>query len=592
MTNAQDTDQTLKVDAASTVKTPSFTYRKTKAEVLERLKEIVENNEDLNKAEVDYLKTTFYKFHRAETETLCQKFLEDGGKIEDFLPAPDPDEAVLKQYMATIKERRQEERQEEDKIKEENLQKKQAILDQLKACVEKPEEANQSYESFHKWQEEWNAITLIPAEKVNELWKSYQQYREQYYDLDTLDDNLRQKDFEQNLKEKEQLIQEAEGLSQMDDVVSAFTKLQNIQESFRAVGPVAKDKRDEIRERFKAAASVINKKHQAHFESLRKQENENFEAKKALCDAVEEINKQTKNDHRTWNKLTEKVIATQAKWKTIGFTPQKLNAQVFDRFRKACDEFFKAKGEFYKQNREKQDADLKRRLELCQQAEELQDSTDWQRTASKIINLQKEWKTLGYVPRKQNESTWNRFQTACNHFFDARKASGKGNDKPEEVENLKKKKEIIEKIKAIDLTQPTKENIELFIGLQKEWSGIGYVPMRNMRKINDSYKRVADKVYDAFRDQMTSLQMDDFKSKLEGKNHDDLYKENKRLTRMRSMLSSQLQTYERNLSFMDSKSKQGNALITEITRKVDKLKKDLQTVEDKLALINKQAKEN
>lgn len=577
---AQTTDPTPEETAK-----PLFKTCQSKAEVVARLKQIVQDNEEINKNEIDYLKQAFYKFHKAEIEDLCQKFLEDGGKMEEFLPAPDPDESIFKAEMSVIKDRRNAEREEQDKIKEDNYEKKLSIIEKIKALLGDPEKANQSYKEFKELRTQWNEIKQVPAEKANDLWKNYQLYCEEFYDLLKLNNEFREYDFKKNLELKTKVIEAAEKLEDADDIVSAFHQLQKLHEEFRAIGPVAKDLREQIWTRFKAASTIINKRHQTHFENLKKQEDQNLADKTALCEEVEAIKIEDITNHTQWENLTKKVLDIQTKWKTIGFTPQKMNAAIFERFRKACDLFFKSKGEFYKNKREEQAENLKKRIKLCEQAEALQDSTEWKATAAKLVELQKQWKSIGSISKKYSQSTWTRFSKACDHFFEERKKNG-GSFNNVEVENLKKKKDIINSLKAIDTEDTSDENIKNFRALMKDWNSIGHVPYKEKDKVYEAYHAVIDKLFEAFHLSVAQHKLNNFKSSLTNRKEDSLGRERSRLARMRDGMKNDLKTYENNLCFLNSSSKRGNSLIAEVNRKVEKLKNDIKLIEEKIAAID------
>ena len=584
-TNNDTTDPVNKDSETAESEKPTFELRHSKAEVVARLKQIVQDNEEINKAEIDYLKQAFYKFHKAEIETLCQKFLNEGGKIEDFLPAPDPDESTFKAEMSVIKDRRNAEREELEKLKEENYGKKLAIIEQIKAMLGDPEKANQSYKDFKELRAQWNDIKQVPAEKAGDLWKNYQLYCEEFYDLLKLNNEFREYDFKKNLELKTKIIEAAEKLEQADDIVSAFHQLQKLHEEFRAIGPVAKDLREQVWTRFKAASTVINKRHQAHFENLKKQEDQNLIDKTALCEQVEALKLDGITTHTQWEDLTKKVLDIQAKWKTIGFTPQKMNTVIFERFRKACDIFFKAKGEYYKKKREEQANNLKKRIELCEQAEALQDSTDWKETAAKFVDLQKQWKAIGSVNKKNSQQTWNRFTKACDHFFEQRKQNA-SSFVSAEVENLKKKKDIINRLKEIDTENTDEANVKAFRALMKEWNNIGHVPYKEKDKIYEVYHATIDKLFEAFHLSVAQHKLEDFKSSLANRKDDSLGRERSRLVRMRDGMCNDLKTYENNLCFLNSSSKRGNSLIAEVNRKVEKLNNDIKLVEEKIAAID------
>ena len=409
----------------------------TKKEVLDRVKEIAHGEEAPQKEEVEYLKTAFYKLHIAEREAKLKEYIDGGGDPEAYQITPDEDEEVFKAEMGVIKERRQQIFREQEAEKEENLKKKQAIIEKIKAMVTSPEEASKTYQEFKTLQQEWRDIKAVPAESANELWRNYQLYVEQFYDLLKLNSEARELDFKKNLEAKTRLCEAAEKLADETDVISAFHQLQQLHQEYREIGPVSKELREEIWQRFKAASTVINKRHQQHFEDLRAREEDNLEKKTALCEKVEAINGEENKGSGDWERHTQEIIAIQAEWKTIGFAPQKMNVKIFERFRAACDVFFARKAEYFKTLKDsfKENADKKRAL--IEKAKALQDSTEWRSTSDKLIALQKEWKTIGVVPKKLGDQLWEEFLGACNKFFEARNAAGAG-QRNEEHENLEK----------------------------------------------------------------------------------------------------------------------------------------------------------
>ena len=421
---------------------------KSKKEVIERLKEIAHSDDDPQKDEVEYLKTTFYKLHFAEREADMKAYIEAGGDPDTYKVTPDEDENTFKAEMSVIKEKRAKLFLEQEKEKQEDLKKKLDIIEKIKAMATSPEEANKSYQDFKKLQQEWKEIKLVPAEKANELWRNYQLYVEQYYDLLKLNNEAREYDFKKNLEIKTHLCEAAEKLADENDVISAFHQLQKLHQEYRETGPVAKELREEIWARFKAASTVINKRHQQHFEELRSKEEENLTKKTALCEKVEEIAKEEIKNAGDWDKKTKEIIAIQAEWKTIGFAPQKMNVKIFERFRAACDDFFGRKADYFKELKQKFAENAEKKKALVEQAQALQDSTDWKATSDKLVALQKEWKTIGMVPKKLGDKLWSDFLTACNHFFDARNNANAGT-RTEERANLEKKRDIISQLKAL-----------------------------------------------------------------------------------------------------------------------------------------------
>lgn len=565
---------------------------KTKGEIIERMKEIAHSDEHPQKGEIDYLKTVFYKLHFAEREADMKAYLEGGGDPANYKVLPDEDEEVFKAEMGVIKEKRAKLFLEQEKEKQENLKKKLDIIEKIKAMVTSPEEANKSYQDFKKLQQEWKEIKLVPAEKANELWRNYQLYVEQYYDLLKLNSEAREYDFKKNLEIKTKICEAAEKLGTEEDVISAFHQLQKLHQEFRETGPVAKELREEVWARFKAASTIINKRHQQHFESLRAKEEDNLTKKTALCEKIEEIAKEEIKTAGEWEKKTKDIIAIQAEWKTIGFAPQKMNVKIFERFRAACDDFFSKKAEFFKNMKQQfaENADKKRAL--IEQAKALQDSTEWKSTSDKLIALQKEWKTIGMVPKKLGDKLWNEFLTACNHFFEARNSANAGT-RNEERTNLEKKRGIIEQLKA--LAENAGDNIQDKVReLIDEYNAVGHVPFKEKDKLYKEYHDILDKLYKELNISTARRRLDKFKNNLKNvaeKGADALDNERARLMRRYEAIKQEVQTYENNLGFLNASSKKGNSLIDEMNRKVQKLKDDMNLVREKIKAIDAENKD-
>lgn len=565
---------------------------KSKSEIIERVKEIAHSDEHPQKGEIDYLKTIFYKLHFAERETDMKAYLEGGGDPANYKVLPDEDEEVFKAEMGVIKEKRAKLFLEQEKEKQENLKKKLDIIEKIKAMVTSPEEANKSYQDFKKLQQEWKEIKLVPAEKANELWRNYQLYVEQYYDLLKLNSEAREYDFKKNLEIKTKICEAAEKLGTEEDVISAFHQLQKLHQEFRETGPVAKELREEVWARFKAASTIINKRHQQHFESLRAKEEDNLTKKTALCEKIEEIAKEEIKTAGEWEKKTKDIIAIQAEWKTIGFAPQKMNVKIFERFRAACDDFFSKKAEFFKNMKQQfaENADKKRAL--IEQAKALQDSTEWKSTSDKLIALQKEWKTIGMVPKKLGDKLWNEFLTACNHFFEARNSANAGT-RNEERTNLEKKRGIIEQLKA--LAENARDNIQDKVReLIDEYNAVGHVPFKEKDKLYKEYHDILDKLYKELNISTARRRLDKFKNNLKNvaeKGADALDNERARLMRRYEAIKQEVQTYENNLGFLNASSKKGNSLIDEMNRKVQKLKDDMNLVREKIKAIDAENKD-
>lgn len=565
---------------------------KTKGEIIERMKEIAHSDEHPQKGEIDYLKTVFYKLHFAEREADMKAYLEGGGDPANYKVIPDEDEEVFKAEMSVIKEKRAKLFLEQEKEKQENLKKKLDIIEKIKAMVTSPEEANKSYQDFKKLQQEWKEIKLVPAEKANELWRNYQLYVEQYYDLLKLNSEAREYDFKKNLEIKTKICEAAEKLGSEEDVISAFHQLQKLHQEFRETGPVAKELREEIWARFKAASTIINKRHQQHFEEVRAKEEDNLTKKTALCEKIEEIAKAEIKTAGEWEKKTKEIIAIQAEWKTIGFAPQKMNVKIFERFRAACDDFFSKKAEYFKNMKQQfaENADKKRAL--IEQAKALQDSTEWKSTSDKLIALQKEWKTIGMVPKKLGDKLWNEFLTACNHFFEARNNANAGT-RNEERANLEKKRSIIEQLKA--MAENAEGNIQEKVReLIDEYNGIGHVPFKEKDKLYKEYHDILDKLYKELNISTARRRLDKFKNNLKNvaeKGSDALDNERAKLMRRYEAIKQEVQTYENNLGFLNASSKKGNSLIDEMNRKVQKLKDDMNLVREKIKAIDAENKD-
>lgn len=568
---------------------PTF---KNKQEVLERVKELAHSEEVPSKDEVDFLKTVFYKLHFAEREEAQKKYLEEGGDPEKYQLLPDEDEKAFKAEMAIIREKRAKVFMEQEAEKQENLKRKLEIIDKIKAMATSPDEANKSYQEFKTLQQEWKEIKAVPAEKANELWRNYQLYVEQFYDLLNLNREAREYDFKKNLDLKTKLCEAAEKLDEEPDVISAFHQLQELHQQYREIGPVAKELREEIWARFKAASTVINKKHQQHFESLRQQEETNLARKTELCEKVEAIGKEENNTANDWEKRTKEIMEIQTEWKTIGFAPQKMNVKIFERFRAACDDFFNRKAEFFKQLKERLAENAAKKKALVEKAQVLCDSTEWKSTSDKLIALQKEWKTIGTTQKKIGDQLWNDFLTACNKFFEARNAANAGT-RNEEHANLAKKRGIIEQLKA--LAEEAGDNLQEKVQqLIAEYNAVGHVPFKEKDKVYAEFHEIVDKLYKEFHISNARRRLDNFKSNLKNvakRGEDALDSERGRLMRRYEQLKQEIQTYENNLGFLNASSKKGNSLIDEMNRKVQKLKDDAQLVREKIKAIDAENKE-
>ena len=580
-----------KEEEATTTEEPKKVY-KTKQEILERVKEIAHGDENPVKEEIDHLKTLFYKLHIAERDAKQKEYLDAGGDPEKYVALPDDDEESFKAEMGIIKEKRAKLFQEQEAEKQENLKRKLAIIEQIKNMVTSPEEANRSYQDFKKLQAEWKEIKAVPAEKANELWRNYQLYVEQFYDLLKLNSEAREYDFRKNLELKTRLCEAAEKLADEPDVISAFHQLQKLHQEYREIGPVAKELREDMWARFKAASTVVNKKHQQHFENLRAKEEDNLARKTALCEKVEAIAQKENKSASDWEKRTREIMDIQAEWKTIGFAPQKMNVKIFERFRAACDDFFGRKAQFFKDMKARFAENAEKKRALVMQAQALQDSTEWKSTSDKLIALQKEWKTIGMVPKKLGDQLWNDFLTACNKFFEARNAANAGT-RSQEHANLAKKRDIIQQLKAV-AEEAAADAQETVMKLVDEYQSIGHVPYKEKDKLYKEYHAVTDKIYKELNISTARRRLDNFKSNLKDmakRGEDALDNERARLFRQYENIKQEVQTYENNLGFLNASSKKGSSLIDEMNRKVQKLKDDMNLVREKIKAIDAENRE-
>ena len=564
----------------------------TKKEVLDRVKEIAHGEEAPQKEEVDYLKTVFYKLHIAEREARLKEYIEGGGDPEQYQITPDEDEEVFKAEMGIIKERRQQQFREQEAEKEENLKRKLEIIEKIKGMVTSPEEANKTFQEFKALQQEWREIKAVPAEKANELWRNYQLYVEQFYDLLKLNSEAREYDFKKNLELKTKLCEAAEKLAEESDVISAFHQLQKLHQEYREIGPVSKELREEIWNRFKAASTIINKRHQQHFEGIRAREEENLAKKTALCEKVEAIAAEENKGSGDWERHTKEIIELQTEWKTIGFAPQKMNVKIFERFRAACDDFFGRKAEYFRSLKDTFKENAEKKRALIEKAKALQDSTDWKSTGDKLINLQKEWKTIGMVPKKLGDQLWDEFLGACNKFFEARNAATAGT-RGEEHANLEKKRDVIARLKLV--TEEAGDNLQETVQqLVAEYQAIGHVPFREKDKLYEEYHAVLDKLYKELNISVAKRRLNNFKQNLKQvaeRGENALDNERARLFRQYEAMKQEIQTYENNLGFLSVSSKKGNSLIDEMNRKVQKLKDDMNLVREKIKAIDAENRE-
>lgn len=573
----KDTQQTLDYSNAS------------REELLSALKELLAKDIDDIKNEVEQIKQVFYRKVKTELEEAKRKFLEDGGEEIDFKPEKDELDEQLKELLNEYKSKKSAHTARIDAEREHNLLQKQHILERMKVLVESNDDVSTHINEFRELQKKWKTIGQVPQANVSEIWKVYTTYQESFWDLIKINNELREYDFRKNLEIKQQLCETAEKLEAEEDVVSAFHQLQKLHEEWHETGPVAREFREDIWTRFKNASSVINKKHQGHFDGIRKLEEDNLELKEALCQKLETIETASLNSYKAWDEATKQVIALQEEWRTIGFAPRKMNHKIFDRYRAACDTFFNAKSEFYKASKNVLGDNLEKKRQLCEQAEALKDSTDWKATSDKMIQLQKDWKKIGPVAKKYSDDIWKRFIAACDYFFE-QKQKNSTDVRSVESENLSKKKELIAAIQALD-TVEDKEAAEVLTQLRDyiaRWNEIGHVPFRDKDKIYKEYRTNVDKIFEKLNVDANQRRLDNFKSNLKdmsSKGENKLLREREKLVRAYEHLKSEISTYENNIGFLTTNNKKGSGLIREMERKIEALKEEAGLIEQKINLI-------
>ena len=576
-------------EVAAGEETVATTGKLSKEEILEKLTGLVGAAADATRNEVEALKQAYYKIHRSEVDELKKAFLTAGGEEKDFVAPEDETESKIKELLNVYKEKRAAILAEEERVKAANYALKLQLIDQLKALTESQEDFNKLYNDFKDIQQRWKEVKAVPQEHVSELWKNYQIYSEKFYDIIKINNQFRDYDFKKNLEMKTALCETVEKLQTEPDAISAFHQLQKLHQQWREIGPVAKELREDLWSRFKAASTIINKRHQEHFEGLKAKEQENLEAKTAICEQIENIDFQALKSFKDWEEKNKEVIALQDKWKTIGFAPKKSNVKIFERFRAACDVYFNRKSEFYKNIKDEMEKNLELKKALCEKAEALKDSTDWKSTTEKMIALQKEWKTIGSVARKHSDAVWKRFISACDYFFE-QKNKNASSQKSVEQTNLAAKKALIEKINTLDEADHD-EALAVLKGYMAEWNTIGHVPFKEKDKVYKEYHEAVDQQFDRLKVDQNDRKMQTFRSNLSDMSNGErgkgkLYGEREKLMRMYERMKNELQTYENNIGFLSISSKGGGGLLKEMERKIDKLKNEMALIIKKIDAID------
>lgn len=556
----------------------------TREEILSRIEAIAKEEDVLNcKAEVESLKVQFYRLRTIELDAARKEFVAEGGEETLFIPGPDTLEAPFKEAMNSIKAKRNAWLKAQEEEQEANYAAKLELLAQLQQLVEKAGQGTPDTAEFKSVQARWKEIKNIPQAKVADLWKQYQLLGEQFYDVLKINHEFREYDFKKNLEAKSRICETAEALTTDEDVIGAFRQLQQLHNEFRETGPVAPELREEVWTRFKAASTIINRRHQEHFEGKKEQERVNLEKKTALCEEIENIDYATLTNYQAWNTATDKILELQAQWKEVGFAPQKMNLKIFERFRAACDEFFKRKSDYYKEVKSSLAANLEKKKQLCEMAEQLKESEEWKETADKLTRLQKEWKATGPVAQKYSDALWKRFVAACDTFFERRNAQTSSQRKSEQ-ENLKQKQAVIEAIKAIDTTAEESEQVKQLNTLIAQWNSIGHVPFKEKDKMHKEYKESVNALYERLHVNATERKLADFRNNI-AKGGNSLQRERDRLIRQYENLKSEIATYENNLGFLNASNKKGQSLVDVMRQKMEKLKGDAEVILKKIRLV-------
>ena len=568
--------------------TPSHHAASSKVQLIESLKELIDKEVDAVKDEVETIKQLFYKKAKVEIEELKKTFIEENGEESEFITPKDELEETFKSLLNTFRTKKANLFAQLEKEKETNLIQKQHILEQMKVLVDSNDDVSVHINEFRTLQQKWKSIGQVPQVASTELWKQYNLYQESFWDLIKINNELREYDFKKNLESKNLLCDAAEKLASEKDVISAFQHLQKLHEEWHELGPVAREMREQIWNRFKEASTVINKKHQSYFDTIRKLEDENYEVKTALCEKIEAFDFSHLNNYKGWDEATKTVLEWQEEWRSIGFAPRKVNQKVFDRYRKACDGFFAAKAEFYKETKNVLTQNADKKKALCEKAEALKESTDWKETGDKLIQLQKEWKTIGPVAKRLSDDLWKRFITACDYFFEQKNKNTSG-QRNVEAENLAKKKELIAKIAAFEKTDNPAESLTGLRAIMAEWSTIGHVPFKEKDKVYKEYREAVDKQFETLNVDASNRRIESFRSNLKdmsSKGENKLYREREKLVRAYEHLKSEIATYENNIGFFSTNSKKAGGLVKEMERKIEALKDESKLIEQKINMID------
>lgn len=562
----------------------------TEPELIVALRGLLEN-EDFEgiRDDVDAIKICFFRRYRANIEAQKAAFLEAGGNLEEFKAEPDPNELDLRNLLKEYQDIRSENNKKNDEAKEENLLKKYEIIEEIKSLINNKESINKTFHDFRELQNNWREIGPVPQAKLKDLWDTYHHHVENFYDFIKINKELRDLDLKKNLETKIEICEKTEELLVEPSIIKAFNILQKYHEQWREVGPVPRDKKDELWERFKAATSIINKKHQDYFEGRKSDQKKNLDAKVALCEKVEEIANSEIESHRDWDERSKELIELQKVWRTIGFAPKKDNNKIYERFRIASDQFFDRKREFYNQNKEEQQNNLQLKTDLCVQAEALKDSTDWKKAADEFINIQKAWKEIGPVPRKYSDVIWKRFRAACDFFFE-NKAKHFSSVDGEQADNLRKKRELLEEVKQFALTGDDGADLDKLKDFQRRFTEIGHVPFKEKDAIQNEFRDVINGHFDSLRIDEKRRNLMKFKSKVAnntttGRGQSKMrFEREKYMTKLKQM-ESDLALLDNNIGFF-ANTKNASALIDDVNQKIASTKEKIEFLKEKIRIMD------
>ena len=553
---------------------------KTKSELVDMMRAVAARPIEEVKDEVQAIKAAFFALRREEVAQEKEEFLANGNDESAFVPKDDADENNLKELLNVLKERRTEYNAAQEANREANLEKKRQIIALINEIANDPDNINRQFNRVKQLQQDFKDAGEVPATADTEIWKEFQRATERFYDVLKMNKELRDYDFKKNLELKQQLCEEAEELDEETDIVAAFRKLQELHNNWREIGPVAKELREELWARFKAASSAINKKYQTFFEDRKSKEKENADAKTELCEKIEQISTDNLKTYAQWDEVTKQIIALQEDWKKLGYASRKANATLFARFRKSCDDFFAKKAEFYKSMKEELSANLAKKIDLCERAEALMDSTDWKEATDKFVEMQKEWKTIGPVVKKYSDNVWKRFIAACDHFFEEKKKQNV-NVHAVEHENLKAKKEVIANLKTA-IEEAAEDAAQTVRDLMDRWQEIGHVPFKEKDKIYAQYRELVDKAFDTLNMRGSRPRGEGGGSRGPRLSGDRNMSERDRLVRTYEQRMSELKTFENNMGFLTANTKSGNSLVQEMERRIARLKEEIAELEQKI----------